>query len=178
MHSKEIGWYHVDGFLIIFPNYIANFQQWSQYSLIVLLHSKPKQTNVIQHYWTRKSKTTPENIFGSQGCITHPQYEYRCIFPKATGSFSCTVKYEIYFFFCILKLHFKFTNEGMIWQEHMSNFFVKFHIDIGKIILIRLVEKVSLLNGKVRSFALSSAFIREKELKMFKRSSQTILRGC
>lgn len=67
MHSKEIGWYHVDGFLIIFPNYIANFQQRSQYSLIVLLHSKPKQTNVIQHYWTRKSKTTPENIFGSQG---------------------------------------------------------------------------------------------------------------
>lgn len=122
MHSKEIGWYHVDGFLIIFPNYIANFQQWSQYSIIVLLHSKPKQTNVIQHYWTRKSKTTPENIFGSQGCITHPQYEYRCIFPKATGSFSCTVKYEIYFFFRILKLHFKFTNEGMIWQEHMSNF--------------------------------------------------------
>lgn len=81
-------------------------------------------------------------------------------------------------FFRILKLHFKFTNEGMIWQEHMSNFFVKFHIDIGKIILIRLVEKVSLLNGKVRSFALSSAFIREKELKMFKRYSQTILCGC
>lgn len=82
-------------------------------------------------------------------------------------------------FFRILKLHFKFTNEGMIkMQEHMSNFFVKFYIDIGKIILIRLVEKVSLLNGKVRSFALSSAFIREKELKMFKRSSQTILCGC
>ena len=82
-------------------------------------------------------------------------------------------------FFRILKLHFKFTNEGMIkMQEYMSNFFVKFHIDIGKIILIRLVEKVSLLNGKVRSFALSSAFIREKELKMFKRSSQTILCGC